>query len=250
MKLLSAARKTAALGKRQGAGSLCRAAPLKRAEPHRAAAAASGAGGDAPLGRLRSLPARPGGQGRWEGGRAQLSGQPRAPMLGHCCGARGANSGTGHAGSGPAEDGAESPPGPAAARSPPAGMRPNPNTPSPFPTVLSPRAAPSRLATAPGEAFPPLLSARTGRGGRRGLGRRGPTHRPAGASEQQRQQQRRRQQRRQQQRQQARPGDGSAGGSEVARRQNGAVSGGWRGMRPGAFPCAWGALPGVDLRAS
>lgn len=128
MKLLSAARKRAVLGERQGARSLCRAAPLKRAEPHRAAAAGSGAGRDAPLERLHSLPARPGGQGRWEGGRAQLCGQPRAPVPGHRCGARGANPGSGHAGSAPAKDGAESPPGPAAARSPPAGMEPDPDT--------------------------------------------------------------------------------------------------------------------------
>lgn len=55
------------LGERQGAGSFCHAAALKRAEPHRAIAAGSAAGRDAPRGRLRSLPARPCGQGRREG---------------------------------------------------------------------------------------------------------------------------------------------------------------------------------------
>lgn len=183
MQLLSAARKTLCWVSGTARAHLCHAAPPKRAEPHRAAAAGSGASGDAPLERLCSLPARPGGQGRWEGGRAQLSGQPRAPVPGHRCGARGANPGTGLAGSAPAEDGAERSRGgrpfrPGGGTKPSRGNGAGPRHPFPPPTVLSPR-APLPASPRP-PARRPIPSPRRGRGAGPAGARAARPHSPPG----------------------------------------------------------------------
>lgn len=188
--------------------------------------------------KLRSLPARPGGQGRWdrrEGSAIRTATSPRAgtwlrrPQREPGHGTRGERSRRGRSGESAR---------PSGGTQPFCGNGAGAGAGHPFP-------APDR-AFSLGDPFPPRHGAQRvapspplgADGVRRAAGSGGAApltarRTPSASKQQQRQR-----------REPARPGDGSAGGSEVSRRGNSAVSGGWSGMRSGGFPRAWAWISG------